>query len=321
MPGRIEVLPLTRRRLRRFLLILTVFGSPLGPAALTPNAVQAAFVTRVSKLPAAPHREFPTVFWSLGSASGPSAVEDILYGVIGEAHGRASRTWIWTGGDIFEASSTRPLSITSQVVEIVHSLPATIGESHGADLTATAPEFCDLSHNPPKPGAGDVPFNVWRPLLFLVLGTVTVGLARTTSPATPKTDLDSSDAGPPQRALPPMLAVGDEAILESPSGTGVWLAVDDASWDAILDAQERMDLEDITLLLARGKVVQERNGTRVEVLSTPDYSVRVCIRDGSHQGVNAWVQRGFLRTPHRRLVSRPESSSRHASLAIPSRPF
>ena len=91
------------------------------------------------------------------------------------------------------------------------------------------------------------------------------------------------------------LAAGDEAVLETPGRQGVWVALDHATLGAILDAHERSDLEDIAFLLARGRMIRVRNGTRVEVLGLSEDSAKICIRNGPQRGVEVWAQREFVR--------------------------
>jgi hypothetical protein len=108
-----------------------------------------------------------------------------------------------------------------------------------------------------------------------------------------------------------VLAVGDEAVLEWPGGRGVWLAVDNAARDAIRDAEQREALEEVTLLLARGRIFWEPNGTHVEVLKTLGLSAQVCVRDGSHRGVEAWIGQAFvrrLRRPSRHTAARSRNA-------------
>jgi hypothetical protein len=112
------------------------------------------------------------------------------------------------------------------------------------------------------------------------------------------------------------LAPGDEAVLESPGSKSTWASLDRETLDAMINAEERNDLEEVAFLLARKRLIPIRNGTRVEVLGPPDTSIKVYIRNGPHRGVEAWVQCDFIR----RTRARPRyglSSFDSASHAAP----
>jgi hypothetical protein len=135
-----------------------------------------------------------------------------------------------------------------------------------------------------------------RPWVFLILGVVLVRVAAPAPRPWWQAGPDGTDAGRPGSATgTTVLTVGDEAILEGHGSRDVWLARDDETWDAMVDACHRLDTEDVALLMAGGGIIRTPNGTRVEVLRTPDFSVRVCIREGLHQGTEARVRRAYVR--------------------------
>lgn len=91
------------------------------------------------------------------------------------------------------------------------------------------------------------------------------------------------------------LNVGDEATLQLPGATAVFLALDDESWDKMIDAENAKDLEEIALLMAKGKVIREVVGTRVKVIQNAVLSRKVRIREGDNPGVEAWIQAEFVK--------------------------
>jgi hypothetical protein len=96
------------------------------------------------------------------------------------------------------------------------------------------------------------------------------------------------------------LLVGDEGVLDYPGRPGVdvvFLAVADDAWDPMTEALIRGDLEEVDILIARGKVIRERVGTRVKVIGSSFTARKVRIRDGAHPGAEAWVETEFVRRP------------------------
>jgi hypothetical protein len=95
----------------------------------------------------------------------------------------------------------------------------------------------------------------------------------------------------------PALHKGDVAVLELPGGNGVWLAIDDESYESMLDAENRKDSAEMDTLMGDGKVIREPNGTSVKVIGTSAFSLKVRILGGLRQGSEVWVQREFVRRP------------------------
>lgn len=105
-------------------------------------------------------------------------------------------------------------------------------------------------------------------------------------------------ARPPAPAAPAIpLRAGDVCVIELPGGKiGPWIALgDDAIYQAMLDAQNRNDIDTLATMMARSQVVQVRNGTRAKVFETNLLSIRVRLLDGEHAGFEGTIQREFAK--------------------------
>jgi hypothetical protein len=137
---------------------------------------------------------------------------------------------------------------------------------------------------------------------FVLLLIVSASLPRPVPSPTRSTHVPKS--APRSASVPPKatttegpqstLGIGDEAILHLPGGRGVFLAADDA-WDALIDAENARDMEEVAILMARGKAIRESNGTRVKVIEAGFTSCKVRVRNGANPGWEGWVQREFVR--------------------------
>jgi hypothetical protein len=326
MPSRPNVLPRPSSRLR-LLLIRLLVGLAFAPPGLVPTTAHAGPIIVASEDLLGPgagatgdprssdHRDGRgrarvtiTVtgvrFGSRDDASSRTAVENVpsRFTIEDARHAPYAprnpnpRSWPWAGSNRigFDAPGLRP------VIRIVPALPPelTRGRIDGDPPDPRPPAARDQAPNPLGSGSWNVRIDRWRPFVLLAIGMIAaLWAARSRHPSwAPGTD--EADAWPLPGPPAPMLAVGDEAILEFRGCKGVWLALDDESWDAVRDAEQRRDLEEVAFLLARGRIIQEPNGTRVDVLRTPDYLVRVRIRNGVHRNFEAWVQRSCVRRPH-----------------------
>lgn len=132
---------------------------------------------------------------------------------------------------------------------------------------------------------------------LLVVGFAGVVVIAIVSPGHPQGGDDRPVSSPtPVVAATPSLQAGDEAIVAMPKGHGVWIA-DDDSWDAMLDAQNARDIEELQILARRGAVDYELNGAAVKILKTGVSSMRVRVRKGNTPGFEGWVQREFVALP------------------------
>jgi hypothetical protein len=95
---------------------------------------------------------------------------------------------------------------------------------------------------------------------------------------------------PPKRAM----HAGDEGMIGKRGRGNYMLAVDDASWDAMIDAQVIKDREGLALLIAEGNVLVVEAGTRCRVVKTGLTSTRVRILEGQHSPADGWIQREFV---------------------------
>lgn len=92
------------------------------------------------------------------------------------------------------------------------------------------------------------------------------------------------------------LNVGDTGKLMLQGGSGVWLCLDEASWDAMLDAQNAGarggpgSLALIYRLAKADKVKFYPNGTRVLVIKNGMVSKQVEVIEGDDRGDQGWVQ-------------------------------
>jgi len=202
----------------------------------------------------------------------------------------------WAGVETLDVSLTRSLLVAESVVAAAPSNSSGgwgTGEplarrtlSPGSSSGGAAPfMYCSLRHDDPGIAGSSAGIDAWRLCFFLVIASAAGAWVVWTRPM-PATGSDRDASG---------LGVGNEAALESPGSKSTWVALDGETLDAMLDAQERNDLEEVAFLLARRRVIRIRNGTRVEVLRPQDTSIKVYIRNGPNRGVEAWVQREFVR--------------------------
>lgn len=124
--------------------------------------------------------------------------------------------------------------------------------------------------------------------LVLMLGIAAL-VGRLIGPVGPPVAVES---GPPPS---PSVSVGDEAILDQEGGHGCFVALDEKSWNAMIDAQIRNDEEELAVLMKKAKAIYLRNGTRVKVIASGLASKKVRIRNGLWEGKEGWVQTEFVR--------------------------
>lgn len=118
----------------------------------------------------------------------------------------------------------------------------------------------------------------------------------TTAPTEPTVAADSPTAAqePTASPVPPTTKpafvpkVGEEAHLVS-TASDVFVAVDDAAWDAMFKAIAAKDTEGMMQLVLAGKVFVVPVGTRVRVIEGGFTSVKVRILEGAHQAKAGWV--------------------------------
>jgi hypothetical protein len=106
-------------------------------------------------------------------------------------------------------------------------------------------------------------------------------------------NLPSSRVAPPPEANS-RVTVGDEVILNVFGARYVYLATGDESWDEFIAAKVRQDVEEIGILIEKGKVIREANGTRAKVIKRAMLSTKVRIRDGANPGAEAWIESEFV---------------------------
>lgn len=104
-------------------------------------------------------------------------------------------------------------------------------------------------------------------------------------------------AGSIEPPAPSRPAKGEEGVLSLAGAGHVFIAVDDDAWDAMIDAENARDVEEIALLMAKGKVIREAVGTRVKVLERRITSTKVRVRDGNNPGAEGWIQYDFVAKP------------------------
>jgi hypothetical protein len=131
-------------------------------------------------------------------------------------------------------------------------------------------------------------------ILIALIGFVGLMILGTLSPHPPR---PPAPTGPPPPPAPsrPVAHVGDRAVLDRPGGIIVTLAVDDAAWDEMLDAQNADSRELMDRLVQQGRVIREANGNTVLVVKQGIFSVFVQVVDGIHNGAEGWVQSEFVR--------------------------
>lgn len=127
------------------------------------------------------------------------------------------------------------------------------------------------------------------PAKFLVAGTVVVLAALAFFEF-----YGSPNLKPPRDVSAPRVAVGDEVILNVFGARHVYLATGDGAWDELVAAKARRDVEEIGILIERGKVIREANGTRAKVIRRALLSTKVRIRGGANPGAEAWIESEFV---------------------------
>lgn len=129
--------------------------------------------------------------------------------------------------------------------------------------------------------------------VVLAVGFVGSMVMVAVSPSHPR---DDTALAPVVSAKPstPTLNQGDEAEIFIAKASGGFIATDDA-WDAMLDAENAKDEEEIVRLMARGEVDREPNGTQVKILKTGIASLKVRVRNGNSPDFEGWIQREFVR--------------------------
>lgn len=90
----------------------------------------------------------------------------------------------------------------------------------------------------------------------------------------------------------------------------VCLCVDDKAWDEMLDAQNKGDLEEIAMLVAKEKVALVPRGTRVKCVETAFASIKLRVLEGLSTGLEGWLQK--------ELVSKGEAPAEHSIQGAPS---
>ncbi len=83
-------------------------------------------------------------------------------------------------------------------------------------------------------------------------------------------------------------AVGQEVHLISTTGK-VFVAVDDAAWDAMLKASRANDTEGILGMVLAGKLLVVPTNTKARVIEDAFTSAKVRILEGMHDGKSGWV--------------------------------
>ena len=127
-------------------------------------------------------------------------------------------------------------------------------------------------------------------LLALVLPKGNKGAAPTSpQPSTVQSAPAQVEAQPEPKSK--TLHEGDEVTISLPSANFVFFAVTDDGWDAMLDAQNRQDKEELLALVDKGKVFAERSGVQAKLIERRFASCKVRIRDGIHPGAEGWIQR------------------------------
>lgn len=97
--------------------------------------------------------------------------------------------------------------------------------------------------------------------------------------------------------------VGSEGKLKLPGGSGVWVCLDESSWDEMLSAENKGAAGGpgagaaIYRLAEARKIRKYPNGTKVRVLHARIFSRQVEVIDGPDRGDTGWVQAEFVSAP------------------------
>ncbi len=140
--------------------------------------------------------------------------------------------------------------------------------------------------------------------VFAVLGCcIPLGDPSNNEPVAPV-----ASAAPPEtaRSIPEpadRLEAPCEGIIDSTANAAL-IAADDEAFDLMVLAARAKESGEILKLLARGRVVAEKNGVRVTVIASDSVSIKVRVKGGAHPGFEGWTVRDFVKRYRAPVVSR-----------------
>ena len=132
--------------------------------------------------------------------------------------------------------------------------------------------------------------------IVAVLGYSLFNGGRNRPPANPGPEPPSSSSTPSRREDWQRLDAGyiSDQELTYQGTPVVCLCVDDKAWNDLLDAENKGDIQEIALMVAKGKVALVPRGTRVKCVETGVLSLKLRVSEGLSAGVEGWLQREFV---------------------------
>ena len=96
-------------------------------------------------------------------------------------------------------------------------------------------------------------------------------------------------------STPSTVGVGGDGILRMDGSGAILLAIDPASYDALVSASVARDSMGVTQLITAGRVFQCPQGTRVRVIDRAMYRRKVRIMNGPQTGLAGWVSSDWVK--------------------------
>jgi hypothetical protein len=146
--------------------------------------------------------------------------------------------------------------------------------------------------------SGKIGCGSWLFILVVVAGILAVASKRD-GPPSPAPSSPPPGVAPGRRPL----RLGDVGELRLDGASGVWIALDEASWDAMIGAEVEGARGGpgagaaIYRLARDGKARKFPVGTRVRVVHLGFASAQVEVLGGEEAGARGWVQSEFVRVP------------------------
>jgi hypothetical protein len=103
-----------------------------------------------------------------------------------------------------------------------------------------------------------------------------------------------------RRPSEPIVAIGDQIVVQAAGDVPVFLATSDAAWYEMLDATSAKSAELVARLILQGKVIAPKGGTAGVVVKTGVLSTFVLIKEGPYAGREGWIPSEFVKPFNRR---------------------